>query len=130
MHYARPLDVLFLVDYSDLAFRTIPFVAQLADALPLKLTLLHVREPNELPAAADERITSFFAEASRYPDCTRVVATGDLDEVLAQRLERSPFDLLLMPASTPSLFGGFRPNNPCRRLRALELTKRPVWTVG
>lgn len=127
MHNPRPIDVLFLVDFSDFSFRTIPYVAQLADVLAIRLTLLHVRGEGDLLPLAEERLFSFFAEADRYSSCERVVASGTLEEALA---ERKGIDLLLMPASTPSTLGALRPFNPSRRFAAVAAARAPVWTVG
>ena len=37
----HPLDILFLTNFSDHCFRVIPSIAQMADSLPVRLTLMH-----------------------------------------------------------------------------------------
>lgn len=127
MQPARPLDVLFLVDFSDFAFRCIPLLAELADTLAIRLELLHVCAEGE-EAAAKERLNSFFPEADRYSDTTRVVDSGRLHEVVARRCARAPVGLIVAPAAqwltTPAL------GQPSRRLKMLESTRTPVLTIG
>jgi 3',5'-cyclic AMP phosphodiesterase CpdA len=125
---ARPLEFLFPVSFSDLDFRAIPYVAQLVDALEARLTLLHVRPPEEEEELAEERLHSFFAEAARYPHCERLVVTGDLVEVVSRRCASKPVDLLLLPASEPVWLP--RLGHPSLRLALLEATRLPVWTIA
>ncbi len=130
MHAARPFEVLLLVDFSDLSLRTAGYVARLADAVSMRLTLLHVRDGAEPVRAAQQRLARFVPEADRTCDCERLVAAGEPLEVLEHYAAREPVDLVLMPASTSSAFGSLRPANPSRRLEVLERLRVPLWTIG
>lgn len=130
MHAARPFEVLLLVDFSDLCLRTAGHVARLADAVSMRLTLLHVRDAAEPVRAAQQRLARFIPEADRSCDCERLVAAGEPLEVLEHYAAREPVDLVLLPASTSSAFGSVRPSNPSRRLEVLDRLGVPLWTVG
>lgn len=122
-----PLEVLFLVDFRELAFRTIPFVAQLVDSVAAKLTLLHVCGEDERPAAL-ERLHSFFPEADRYPACERLVIAGELRAVLERRLCATPPGLVIAPASESIEL--FRAGRRSLRMELLERCGAPLLTLG
>jgi hypothetical protein len=125
---SRPLELLFPVDFTELDFRAIPFVAQLVDALDAHLTMMHVHGEHDDAALAAERLGSFFAEADRYPRCERVLAPGALVERVVRHCASAPVDLLLLPASEPVWLP--RPGHASLRLQLLEATRLPVWTMG
>lgn len=124
----RSLELLFPVDFTELDFRAIPFVAQLVDSLNAHLTLMHVHGSDDDAALAAERLTSFFAEADRYPDSERILARGELVDRVARQCVSEPIDLLLLPASEGVWLP--RPGHSSLRLQLLEATRIPVWTMG
>ncbi|MBL8914151.1 MAG: universal stress protein [Archangium sp.] len=124
----RPLELLFPIDFTELDFRAIPFVAQLVDALHAHLTLMHVHGDGDDAALAAERLTSFFAEADRYPNSERILARGALVDRVVRQCATAPVDLLLLPASEGVWLP--RPGHSSLRLQLLEATRLPVWTMG
>ena len=129
MFAPRPLDVLYLTNFSDYCFRTIPAVAQLADAIKIRLTILHAYDPaRETQASAAEKVHSFFPEADRYLACNRLAAPGHMVEVVQRHLEGWPVDLIVAPAS--DTIGVPRIGARSSRSRIIEQAGVPVWTFG
>ena len=96
----HPLDILFLTNFSDFCFRTIPSIAQMADELPVRLTLLNAYDPETTtPRQATETLRSFFPEADRYRSCRRVSVAGPLVSAVRRYLEIWPVNLIVAPAS-------------------------------
>jgi hypothetical protein len=129
MFAPRPLDVLYLTNFSDYCFRTIPAVAQLADTIKIRLTVLHAYDPaRETQSSAAEKVHSFFPEADRYLACNRLAAPGRMVDVALQHLQGWPVDLIVAPASDAVGFPrlGARSN----RSRLIEQSGVPVWTFG
>jgi hypothetical protein len=129
MFTSRSLDVLYLTNFSDYCFRTIPAVAQLADVVKIRLTILHVYDPSrESQAQAISMVNSFFPEADRYAACNRLAVPGPLVAAVQRHLEGWPVDLIVAPASDAVGFPrlGARSN----RSRLIERSGVPVWTFG
>ncbi len=129
MFAPRPLDVLYLTNFSDYCFRTIPAVAQLADVLKIRLTVLHAYDPaKETQSSAAEKVHSFFPEADRYLACNRLAAPGHMVDVVQRHLEGWPVDLIVAPAS--DAIGFPRLGARSSRSRIIEQAGVPVWTFG
>lgn len=125
----HPLDVLFLTNFSDHCFRVIPSVAQMADHVPVRLTLMHVYDSTCTTARkASETLESFFPEADRYRACRRVVAPGPVVEAVKRHLCVWPTNLLVAPASDP--IGLPRFGDRSLRARLIESCGVPLWTMG
>ena len=129
MFAPRPLDVLYLTNFSDYCFRTIPAVAQLADTIKIRLTVLHSYDPaKETQSSAAEKVHSFFPEADRYLACNRLAAPGHMVDVVKRHLEGWPVDLIVAPAS--DAIGFPRLGSRSTRSRLIEQSGVPVWTFG
>jgi hypothetical protein len=125
----HPLDVLFLTNFSDHCFRVIPAVAQMADHVPVRLTLMHVYDATCTTARqATETLDSFFPEADRYRSCHRVVAAGPVVPAVRRHLSIWPTNLLVAPASDP--IGLPRVGDRSLRAQLLEACGVPIWTMG
>ena len=125
----HPLDVLFLTNFSDFCFRSIPSIAQLADGFTMRLTLMHVYDPARTSArAAGELLDSFFPEADRYASCRRVAAPGPLLGAVKRHQQLWPVNLIVAPSSDP--LGWPRLGERSVRARLLEECGVPVWTMG
>ena len=94
----RTMEVVFLTSFSDGCFRAIPAVAQMAEDLAMRLTLLHAFDPKrERYAAAEAKLSSFFPEADRFVDTRRIVCEGPLVPALKAYCERRRVDLFVAP---------------------------------
>jgi hypothetical protein len=125
----HPLDILFLTNFSDHCFRSIPAVAQMADAFDLRLTIMHVYDPKrQKQAYAEEQVSSFFPEADRYSTCFRLTRPGPLVTAVRQHLDQWPVNLIVAPSSDP--VGLPRLGDRSMRARLLEACGVPVWTIG
>lgn len=125
----HPLDILFLTNFSDFCFRTIPSIAQMTDSLPVRLTLMHVYDPEETPARrAVEALQSFFPEADRYRSCRRVASAGPLIGAVRRHMEIWPVNLVIAPASDS--IGIPRVGDRSIRAQLLEACELPLWTIG
>ncbi len=129
MFAPRPLDVLYLTNFSDYCFRTIPAVAQLADMVKIRLTIFHVYNPaRDTQATAAEKVHSFFPEADRYLACNRLAVPGPMVDSVLRHLEGWPVDLIVAPAS--DAVGFPRLGARSSRSRLIERSGVPVWTFG
>lgn len=123
------LDALFLTNFSDYCYRAIPAIAQMADSLHMRLTILNVYDPAKTSdKKAESQVNSFFPEADRYSHCRRIAVRGTLVEAVRRHVSLWPTNLLIVPASDP--IGLPRPGDRSLRARLLEECGTPVWTVG
>ena len=129
MHAPHSLDVLFLTNFSDYCYRAIPAIAQMADALHMRLTILHAYDPAKISDdEAVKQVHSFYPEADRYSNCRRMAVAGPVVEAVRRHVSLWPTNLLVVPASDP--FGLPRLGDRSLRARLLEECGTPVWTVG
>ncbi|MEI9812435.1 MAG: universal stress protein [Acidobacteriota bacterium] len=127
--WAKPWEVVFLTNFSDACFRAIPAVAQIADDLPVRLTLLHAYDSKRQSAAeAEATLHSFFPEADRYRDTSRRVMPGSPLDVLRRVHDNQAVDLIVCPAS--DMLGLPRPVHRSLRGRILRGLGLPLWTIG
>lgn len=125
----HPLDILFLTNFSDFCFRTIPSIAQMYDELPVRLTIMHAYDPAATTARqATEALQSFFPEADRYRSCRRVAVPGKLVHAIQRHLEIWPVSLVVAPASDS--IGIPRIGERSMRARLLDGCELPLWTMG
>lgn len=125
----HPLDILFLTNFSDHCFKVIPSIAQMADSLPVRLTLLHAYDSTCTTARqANETLESFFPEADRYRSCRRVVVPAPLIAAVRRHLHVWPVNLVVAPASDP--IGVPRLGDRSLRAQLIEACGVPLWTVG
>jgi hypothetical protein len=125
----HPLDILFVTNFSDHCFRVIPAIAQMADSLPVRLTLMHAYDQTCTTArGASETLESFFPEADRYRSCRRVVVPGPLIDAVRRHLHVWPVNLIVAPASDP--IGLPRFGDRSLRARLIEACGLPLWTIG
>ncbi len=123
----RPLEVVFLTNYTDFCYRTIPALAQMADDFKVRLTILHA-SGDRVPTDEDRtKLASFFPEADSYPNCRRTVMKGSPLEAVHRLLLIHPIDLLAAPASDP--LGLPRFWRPAFRARLMRETRLPLWTI-
>jgi hypothetical protein len=123
------MDMLFLTNFSDYCFRCIPAIAQMADVLKVRLTILHAYDPAKIRhSSAQEQVNSFFPEADRYVACHRLAVPGPLTQVVKEHLEGWPVDLIVAPASDAVGFPriGVRSN----RSSLIQASGIPIWTLG
>ena len=124
-----PFEVTFLTNFSDTCFRAIPALAQMADSIELRLSIVHCHDPRRGSAdAATARLRSFFPEADRYPGCTRHLLERAPADAIAHLHAERPIHLLVAPAGDPLGL----PRLAHQSLRA-ALLRGPVpalWTVG
>lgn len=124
----RAMEVVFLTGFSVGCFRSVPAVAQMADDLSMRLTLLHAFDPRRgSQSAADARLASFFAEADRFAGTRRVALPGTAEEVLRAYSRHHRVDLVVAPG-----VDRLRPLRLGRSHRAalIEASAAPVWTIG
>ena len=55
MQSTRPFEILFLTDFSNASYRSIPAMAQMADELDIRITLLHAWTGNNGTIARPNR---------------------------------------------------------------------------
>lgn len=128
-HTPHPLDILFLTNFSDYCFRAIPAIAQIADSLSVRLTLLHAYDPAVSNAkTVQDMLGSFFPEADRYRSCLRVAMPGPVIDAVKRHLEAWPVNLIVAPASDP--IGVPRIGDRSLRARLIDGCGVPVWTIG
>lgn len=121
--------ILFATNFSDPCFRAVPAIAQLADQLNVRLTLLHVYDRlNGSRAEAEKQIHSFFAEAEHYGSCRRIVTDGEPAEVIERFSRQEPVDLIAAPAA--ERIGLPRFGHRSLRGRLLDRVPAPLWTMG
>ena len=125
----HPLEILLLTNFSDYCFRVIPAIAQLAEAMPVGLTLLHAYNPARTSARqARESLDSYFPEADRYASCRRVAVPGPLVPAVQRQLRVDPAHLIVAPASDP--IGLPRFGDRSLRAQLVDACGIPVWTMG
>jgi len=128
-NWPKPLEVVFLTNFSEPCFRTIPAIAQMADDIALQLTIVHAYDPNEQRhEQAETGVHSFFPEADRYGNTRRLTLPGTPLEVLRRVAQDQPVDLVVCPAS--DLMGLPRLGHHSLRARILRDLGLPLWTVG
>lgn len=129
MNDTRPFQVTFLTSFSDTCFRAIPAVAQMADTLDLRLSLVHCHDPRRgATDAAEARLRSFFPEADRYRACERRLLDVPPAEAIARLHAERPIDLLVAPAGDP--LGLPRVGHHSLRAALLRGPVPALWTVG
>jgi hypothetical protein len=129
MNASRPFEVTFLTSFSDTCFRAIPALAQMADSIDLRLSIVHCHDPRRRAAdAAAARLRSFFPEADRYPGCQRRLLDGSPVEAVARLHAERPIDLLVAPAGDP--LGMPRLAHHSLRATLLRGPVPALWTVG
>lgn len=129
MTYKTPLELLFLTNFSDACFHATRAVAQLADDLELRLSILYAYDPKqEDRRAAQEKIDSFFPEADRFRVCNRLIAEGDVITAVSRLHSSRRIDLVVAPVSDriglPRLF------HRSTRARLLAECGLSVFTLG
>lgn len=122
------MEVVFLINFTEGCFRAIPALAQMADDLAIRLTLLHTFDPEkEQAAAAEDRLASFFPEADRFADTRRVTLPGPFLAAVRAHVARCDVDLFVVPDSDrlrlPRL-------GPSLRAELILASEAPVWTIG
>ncbi|MGE0405126.1 MAG: universal stress protein [Candidatus Korobacteraceae bacterium] len=128
MHEPRPLQILFLTSFSDSCYRAIPALAQMADDLEVRITLLHSYDPEQVTAdTARCRVQSFFPEADRFGIVRRLAMPGKLPAIYETYRAENPVDLIFAPSSDP--LGRPRLGHPIRS-RMIRESGVPVWTIG
>lgn len=121
--------IIFATNFSDACHAVIPSVARWVDLLQCKLTLLHVYNADRvLYRDANALLQSFFAEADNYPQCQRVLMSGDPAEGIAEFCQRHRDALLVLPPSDQT--GLPRPWHRSLRARMIRTLPIPVWTLG
>ncbi len=129
MFTSHSLDILFLTNFSDACFRGIPAIVQIAGALKVRLTMMHVYDPGRVSQAyADEQLNSFFPEAGGHAACHRIAVPGPLIKAVRCHLDAWPVNLILAPASASSGFS--RIGRRSLRSRLVKECGVPVWTFG
>jgi hypothetical protein len=120
---------LFLTNFSEACFQTIPTVAEWLDREDGHLTLLHVHAPGQRQEQnARKSMRSFFAEADRYARCERVLLAGDAASAAVDFCSRSKPDVVFAPASNKSGFP--RLTHDSIRARLLRDAGVKLWTRG
>lgn len=128
MSLHRPLDALFLANFSDACFRVTPSLAQMADDFDLRLTILHAWNPErERRAEVELKLRSFFPEADSFGICRRIALEGDLLSAVEQVNAERSIDLVIAPPSDPL---GFLRILPSRRADLLRRLGTLLWTAG
>lgn len=121
--------IIFATNFTDACHAAIPTVTRWVDAHHARLTLVHVYDPERtLRREAEARLRAFYAEADNYPNCRRVLLTGDPATALATFCSGESNGLLFMPPSDRT--GLPRPFHVSLRARLLETLHIPIWTLG
>lgn len=132
MRNTRPLEVVFLTSFTDYSHRSIPAIAQMADELSIRLTIVHALcgAPRNgcAEAQAEAQLYSFFPEADLYTVCTRRLMPGTPIEAVKQLRETQEVDLVIAPAADP--LGLPRIGHRSLRARLLRECGIPLWTIG
>jgi hypothetical protein len=123
----RPLEVVFLTNFTDFSYRSIPAIAQMADDFAMRLTILYTTM-NRTPSAEDQtKLNSFFPEADAYARCRRMALKGDPVEAVRRLSLMHPVDLMIAPAADP--LGLPRFWHRSLRARLLRELRIPLWTM-
>lgn len=129
MQSTRPFEVLLLTDFSNASYRTIPAMAQLADELDIRLTLLHAAgDANASLADAEGKLRCFFPEATYYGGTQRIVLPADVLSAVKQVRKEQPVDLVVAPSSDP--LGLPHLWHHSLRVQLLAEECGPLWTIG
>jgi hypothetical protein len=124
-------EAVFMTSYSDYCFQAIPAIAQMADDVPLKLTIVHTLPPGSSIGerkGAQARIESFFPEADAFAQTERRVMSGSPLEAVRRLGLEKPLDLLLAPAS--ERLGFPRIGHRSQRCQFLRESGIPLWSIG
>lgn len=128
MSRRRPLEAVFLTRCSVPCFQVTPAIAQLADDLDLRLTLLHAYDPlRERRRDVETRLRSFFPEADSFRDCRRVAREGSVRDAVQRLASEQSIDLLIAPPSDPLRFPSLVPS---LRAELLSQLGTLLWTAG
>src|SRR4051794_1756414 len=127
MQSTRPFEVLFLADFSNASYRTVPAMAQMADEPEIRLTLLHACADGKI-GEAESKLRSFFPEATFYPGTQRIVLATDVLNAVRQIRRDQSVDLIVAPSSDP--LGFPHPWHHSLRAELLAHECGPVWTMG
>jgi hypothetical protein len=123
----RALEIVFLTNYTDFCYRTIPAIAQMADDFAMRLTIVHATM-NRTPSVEDRiKLESFFPEADTYPRLRRMALKGDPVDAVKRLSMMHPVDLVIAPASDP--LGLPRFWHKSLRARLLREARIPLWTM-
>jgi hypothetical protein len=123
----RPLEVVFLTNFADFCYRSIPAIAQMADDFPVRLTIVH-STMDRTPSIEDRiKLESFFPEADAYAHCRRMALRGDPVDAVKRLSMTHPVDLLVAPAADP--LGLPRLWHRSLRTRLLREARIPLWTM-
>ncbi len=129
MTWPRPLNVVFMTNFSDACFRATPSVAQLADDVAIRLTILHVYDPRtQEKHEAQAHVRGFFPEADHYQGTERLAMPGNPVAAVSKLSHRQSIDLVVSPASDP--LGLPRLGHRSLRGRVLHECGVPVWSLG
>lgn len=124
----RPFDVLFLTNFSESCFKAIPALAQMCDAIEMRLTILHTYQEASRLRELESDLRSFFPEADDYGCCRRVLSPGSpLDGVRRMQAE-GHVDLVVAPAGDP--LGLPRVGHRSLRSQLMTSDGTPMWTIG
>jgi len=125
---ARPLEVVFLTNFTDYCYRSIPAIAQMADDFNVRLTIAYASPGT--PRCIDDRakLNSFFPEADSYARCHRALLSGDPVDAVIRLAAEQHVDLLIAPAADP--LGLPRIGHRSLRTRLLREARIPLWTIG
>ncbi len=125
---ARPFDVVFLTNFSNLCFRAIPALAQMSDEIDVRLTILHAYDEVRSERRLEENLRNFFPEADHFTRCRRVLERGSAFEAIRRLRAEQPVDLVIAPAGDP--LGFPRPGHASLRSRIVHETGTPLWSNG
>lgn len=129
MQNTRPLELVFLTNFADYSYQSIPAIAQMADDFAVHLTIVHTMEgEREICDDAYLKLQSFFSEADLYADCTRRLMDGDPVQAVQRLMETQPVDLVIAPAADP--LGLPRIGHRSLRARLMRKCGVPLWTIG
>ena len=125
----RSLDILFLTNFSDNCAHSIPAIARMAEALKVRLTVMHVYDPACCTQSdAEAQLSLFFPDIGHYASCHRIALPGPLLDVVRSYLEVWPVNLIVAPASDPMGFRGI--GRRSTRSRLVKECGVPIWTIG
>ena len=123
----RPLEVVFLTNFTDFSYRSIPAIAQMADDFAMRLTIVYATM-NRTPSVEDRtKLDSFFPEADAYPRCRRMTLKGNPVDAVRRLSLMHPVDLLIAPAADP--LGLPRFWHRSLRARLLRELRIPLWSM-
>lgn len=125
---SRPLEVVFLTNFTDYCYRSIPAIAQMADDFAIRLTIAYAGAGNLRASEDKTKLERFFPEADAYPESRRLLMRGDLVDAVIRLSNSQPVDLLIAPAADP--LGWPRIGHRSLRTRLLRQANLPLWTVG